>query len=544
MIGRSSSLIIANTLIGAVLGFAALKVFAVETGADADDLLGQLAFAMGLAGMLSILLTLGLDAAHVKRVSEGRDLREAIGTFVTAKLVLVALFLVITTAGAFVAAALGVLQDAPRFAVVLIGVYFAFTGLRAIFTSTFDGRGEFAKSQSTVLAENVVRVALMVLFAFAYAGAFHGTGPFAGWLADGGAGLAELLRGHSAELLAACYTAAALASFAVAAVLFRRGYPVGRPDGQVLREYWSFARHVFLAGMVGAIYASLDRVVITAFWDPAHTGQYFGAQRFSDLITMVPLAVYTVLFPALSGYYARGSRDQVRRAMESAVRHVSLVVVPLVAVAIALAPPLLSLVLTGVFEGAVPTLRVLALYALVYALMYPYAAVLQALGRPDLTARAAIVALLLNGVLNLVFVPPSGALLGLPTPGLAEVGAALATLIAVLVQFLMLRHAVDKLEGAVPLGHLARHLAAGAAMGVLLWALAPAPEHAAWYVMLALVALGGAVYLGVLAALREFTRHDLALYLHLLDPAAMARHVSEEIQSRGPQEREEPHKPP
>jgi O-antigen/teichoic acid export membrane protein len=534
MLGRSTGLIIANTVIGAGLGFAALKIFALETGSYADDLLGQLAFAMGIAGLLSITLDLGLNAAHVKRVSEGRDLGDAAASFAAVKFLMAGAFVALATAAAFVGSGLGILQDTPRLAVVLVAVSFAFLGLRTVFTATFEGRGEFAKSQTTVLAENLTRVALMVLFALAFAGGVLGQGPLAGWLQGPGGWLVPLLQQHSAEFLAASYAVAAVVSFIVGALLFRRGYPFGRIDRALLRDYWGFGRHVFLAGIVGTIYASLDKVVVTAFWDPSHTGQYFGAQRFSDLITMVPLAVYTVLFPALSAHYARGSRAEVRGAMEAAVRHVSLAVVPLVVFALALAGPLLSLVLTGVFSEAVPTLRLLALYALVYALMYPYAAVLQALDRPGLAARAAIVATLVNAVLNLALVPPRGAFLGLPTAGMAEVGAALATLIAVTVQFLLLRRYVDKLEGAVSLRHFARHAVAGLAMGAVLWPLAPPAGQAPWWLMLGLLLLGGAVYLVVLAALREFTRRDLQLYLSLLNPGAMARHVADEVQSHRP----------
>ncbi|HEV8360041.1 MAG TPA: polysaccharide biosynthesis C-terminal domain-containing protein [Candidatus Thermoplasmatota archaeon] len=534
MIGRSTGLIIANTLIGAVLGLAALKLFAVYTDASADGLLGQLAFAMGLAGLLTMLLDMGLGSAHTRRVSEGRDLGTAVATYARAKAGLAVLFLAVVAAGAFVGAGLGILQDTPRVAILLVGVYFAFMGLRTIFTATFDGRQEFAKSQMTVLAENVTRVALMIGVGLLFGGAVYGKGPLAAWMQGSGQALGELVSHHGAEALAACYAVAGLASFAVGYALFRRGYPVGKADNAVLRAYWSFGRHVFLMAIVGSVLISFDRVVITAFWDPKHTGQYYGAQRFSDLISMVPAAVYTVLFPALSAHYARGNRDETRAAIASAVRHVSLIVVPLVVFAIALAGPLLSVVLTGQFTAAT-TLRVLAIYALLYAISYPYAAVLQALGRPDLPARAAVAATAINAVLNLALVPPAGALLGLPTAGWAETGAAVATAFAAGAQFLILRRAVNKLEGAVPLGHLAKHLVAGAAAGAVLLALAPPPNDAPWYLMLVLLGVGGAIYLAVLVLLREFTRHDLDLYMHLLDPAAMARHVSEEVQSHGPE---------
>lgn len=541
VLGRRTGLVFANTLAGALFGFIALKVLAVQTGENADSLLGQLAFAMGLAGMLSIVADLGLGTAHIKRISEGRSLADATTTYAFAKVLLAFAFVGVVALAAFAGAGLGVLVEVPRLAVVCIAAYFAFLALRGIFTATYDGRQEFVKTQLVVLSEHLVRVTATVLFAFAFAGAVLGTGPLAGAFApDGGlARYTALVQGHAGELLALTYASAAFASFLVAWWFFRRGYPWGKVDWRILRDYWGFARHLFVAMAVGTFYVSFDKVIVTAFWTAEHTGRYFAAQRFSDLIGMVPLAVYTVLFPALSSSIAQGDKAKVRRALEASLRHVSMVVVPLAAFAIAVPGPLLSLVLTGVFEPAVPTVRVLAGFALVYALFYPYATLLNALDRPDLTARIAIVATVINAVLNLLLVPAPGTF-GLPLPGLAEVGSAIATVIAMTVQFLLVRREVHKLEGKVPEHHILKHLAAGVVMfGAVSWlatVLIPDPARAPFYVMLALLAAGGAVYLAVLALLREFTRHDLDLYLHIANPTAMARYVAEEVQTRGPEE--------
>lgn len=539
MLGRRTGLVIANTVAGAFLGFVALKVFAVATGEDADGLLGQLAFAMGIAGLLSILVDLGMGSAHVKRVSEGRRLADATATFVWLKVGLAALFVLLVAAAALVADALGFLADTTRFAIVIVALHFGFMGLRTIFTATFDGRQEFAKTQLVVLAEHLVRVPATILFAYAYAGAVHGQGPLTGLMQGSLAWVAALLQRHAVEAFASTYALAALASFLAGWWLFRRGYPVGRFDRGIVDDYWAFGRHIFLAMAVGTLYVNLDKVVITFFWAPENTGRYFGAQRFSDLISMVPVAMYTVLFPSLSATYAKGDRAEVRAAVEAALRHVSMLVVPAVAFTIALAGPLLSVVLTGVFTEAVPTVRLLAIFALIYALLYPYATVLHAQGRPDVTAKAAIAATALNGGLNLLLVPSS--ILGVPLAGMAEAGAALATVLAAGVQFALLRRAVHRMEGKVREHHVAKHLAAGGAMlGFLLLlpsavpAVAVSAGDAPLPLMLLQLALGGVVYLGALVALREFTRHDLDLYLHVLDPKAMARYVREEVQAHGP----------
>jgi O-antigen/teichoic acid export membrane protein len=540
MIGRRTALILANTLAGAVLGFAALKVFAVETGPYADGLLGELAFAMGLAGLLSIFMDLGMGSAHVKRVSEGRDLADATATFAVVKVALAVAAVATIVAAAVVATRLGVLVDTPRAAIAIIAVYFAFLALRTVFTATFDGRQEFAKTQLTVLVENAARAPLLIAFALVFGALVLGTGPLAGMA--GSDATRTLLRAHSAELMAACYALAAGLSVVAGWLLFRRGYPFGTPRRDVVRDYWGFARHIFLAMAVGTIYVSFDKIVITYFWAAQNTGRYYGAQRFSDLIVMVPAAVYTVLFPTLSEQLQREPAEQVRHHVEAALRNVSMVVVPLSTFAIVMAAPLLSLTLTGVFLEAVPTLRVLALYALVFALLYPYATLLQAAGRPDQTARAAVVATVLNAGLNLLLVPPRGTL-GLPLPGLAEEGAALATLTAAVVQLLLLRRAAHGVLGRIPVRPIAKHLLGGATMGAVLWLLAQSLDlgsgRAPFPLMLLLLLVGAAAYLGALMALGEFTPDDARTYLRIVDPRAMARYVHDEVRAHGPLRRRE-----
>ncbi|MCA1814209.1 MAG: polysaccharide biosynthesis C-terminal domain-containing protein [Halobacteriales archaeon] len=537
MIGRRTALILGNTLAGAFLGFLALKVFAVETGPYADGLLGELAFAMGLAGLVSVFMDLGMGSAHIKRVSEGRAQGgDAVASFAVVKVALALSVVALVTAGAWTALRLGLLVDTPRAAIVIVALYFACLALRTVFTATFDGRQEFAKSQLVVLSENLLRAPLMMAFSVAFAAVVLGSGPLAGGLRPSSA-LGQLVAGHGAEFLAACYATAAGVSVLVGLWLFRRGYPFGKPRRDIVREDWGFARHIFLAMAVGTVYVSFDKVVITFFWAAQNTGRYFGAQRFSDLIVMVPAAVYTVLFPTLSERMQRGNPEEVRSSVEGALRHISLVVVPLSAFAIALAGPLLSLTLTGVFLDAVPTLRVLALYALVFAILYPYATLLQAAGRPDLTARAAIVATLLNVGLNLVLVPPRGTL-GLPLPGLAETGAAIATLTAACVQLLLLRRSAHGVLGPIPVRPIAKHLAAGVVMGLTLGAVASPLDltsgHAPFPLMLGLLLLGGIVYVAVLSVLREFTRQDADTYLRIANPAAMLRYVHDEVRARGP----------
>src|SRR5688572_10052009 len=61
---------------------------------------GKFSYALSLVGLFSFLGSLGIDAAHVKRVSEGKDVADRVRTYAVLKLVLSLSFAVLATGAA------------------------------------------------------------------------------------------------------------------------------------------------------------------------------------------------------------------------------------------------------------------------------------------------------------------------------------------------------------------------------------------------------------------------------------------------------------
>ena len=89
MIARKSALIIFIQLINGLLGFVALKFVALYMEPWEYGIVG---FAYGFVALFSIFGKLGYDEAHIKRVSEGKNLPRCIGTFAFIKTFLAGLF--------------------------------------------------------------------------------------------------------------------------------------------------------------------------------------------------------------------------------------------------------------------------------------------------------------------------------------------------------------------------------------------------------------------------------------------------------------------
>src|SRR5512137_436069 len=88
MIARKSALIIITQFFTRSLGWIGLLILAKLWGGFAPEALGVIGFAMSFVGIFNIISDLGFGQAHVKRISEGKDLGTCIGTFFTIKIIL------------------------------------------------------------------------------------------------------------------------------------------------------------------------------------------------------------------------------------------------------------------------------------------------------------------------------------------------------------------------------------------------------------------------------------------------------------------------
>ncbi len=97
MIARKSLLIVVAQFFTRSLGWIGLVVLAKLWGGFAPEALGVIGFAMAFVGVFNIIADLGFGQAHVKRISEGKDLGTCIGTFFAIKMILTAAMAGIST---------------------------------------------------------------------------------------------------------------------------------------------------------------------------------------------------------------------------------------------------------------------------------------------------------------------------------------------------------------------------------------------------------------------------------------------------------------
>lgn len=95
LMGPRAALSVANSVIGAILGTAALVFIAKNMGPDA---LGVLGYAMATIGILSFFSDFGVGSVHILHIKSGEDVGKCVGAYAAIRLVLLGIFAVITIA--------------------------------------------------------------------------------------------------------------------------------------------------------------------------------------------------------------------------------------------------------------------------------------------------------------------------------------------------------------------------------------------------------------------------------------------------------------
>ncbi len=534
MIARKSFLIVTSQFFTRFLGWVGLLVLAKLWGGFAPEALGIIGFAMAFLAIFNIIGNLGFNSAHVKRVSEGKDLGTCIGTYIAIKIILIGLMLTVIFVALFIWKNFfhGGFTDATTESVIFVFViYYIFLNLSQIATFTFQGRKEIAKRQVTGIFENITKVSLEILVAIAGVSILGvaSISPAVNWPSFLQP-LRQFIAVHAIGSLAMTYVFGIMTTFFVG-IWFLRKYPIKKPSFEMGKSYFSFALPIMLMSVISVISVNIDKIMIGYFWTSVEVGYYFTVQQVLEIIIILSTAVSIVLFPTLSEYHSTKNFEKIKQTTHLAERYISMVLIPPIVVIIVFVNPVINIMLSSAFLPAASVLITLTIYALIVGLRMPYASLISGINRPGIAAKIGFVICITNISLNYLFIPKTGLLsvIGINGP----TGAAVATVVSSLVGFFGLRFAAKKLVGIKLLqSHTPRHIIAGLIMaGVLYYASSLLPLIR-WYHLMVFAGVGLAIYLGVLFVLNEFKKQDLMFFLDMLRSKEMLSYIKSELKEK------------
>ena len=538
MIGRKSLLIVSSHFLIRFVGWIGLVIFARNwPGKTAPAALGSIAFTMSFLALFNIIADLGFSQAHIKRVSEGKDLGTCIGTYAAIKLLLTGLMVTITVVSIYIWATFfdeHFFDTTTESIIFIMLFYHIFLNLSQIAYYTFEGRKEVAKRQFMQLFEGM-KTPFMILVGLAGASGILVGGDVVSFPSkvqwpEFLHPLQQFISEHALGSLAFTYMVATLSMYLIGMWLLRK-YPIKRPSLELFKSYFKFALPTILFSVIGIISLNVDKIMINHFWSNIEVGYYFYAQQILQFIIILYLAVGVILFPTISEFHSKKQLSKIISTTRLAERYISMIIIPPIVITMVMVTPLISITISSAFLPASTALIILSVYTLIFSLNRPYATLINGMNRPGITTKIGFAICLVNIPLNLLFIPEWGLLSPLGINGPA--GAALATALSVLVGFFGLRFAAKKLSGIrLMQTHTPRHIRAGAVMGVVIYFVAYGTNlfsEIYWYVLAFVSGLGFLAYLGVLYLLKEFDKKDLYFFLDLLRPKEMVKYISSEM---------------
>jgi O-antigen/teichoic acid export membrane protein len=220
-------------------------------------------------------------------------------------------------------------------------------------------------------------------------------------------------RGHGvAVVVLATVVTRLLGTLAYGVLLYRllpgiRLWGAGGLSG--LAKLLKFGTWVSISQVISPLLVYLDRILIASFVSLGAVTLYTVPYEVMTRLRIIPASLATTLYPAFSERGIEGQQHQLQSLYERSVRYLLLLLLPSVLFLVILGPDLLKIWMgAGFASQTTAVLQILAIGVLANGMSYVPYNMLQAVGRPDLTAKFHLCELVPYVLLCLVLIPRWG----------------------------------------------------------------------------------------------------------------------------------------
>jgi len=297
-----------------------------------------------------------------------------------------------------------------------------------------------------------------------------------------GVGTLGLLNGYGVESLV--YSLLLGYTLTILVGIYRINTSLGRPTKTALSSLFDFAKFNAVTKTNVFFHGWLDTLVIGLFLGPVSVSAYEIAWRVSALVMMSSSAIATVAFPQVSEWSAKGELKRVANLTQKGIVPPLYFSVPALAGVALFSTEIMTLLFGQEYVIGGTALVVLVAGRNAQAIDLVKSRVIQALDRPELTAKVTIVSVGTNILLNFSLVLYFGIN-----------GAAFATASTFVVALIMhSRYLSELISYSWPLAELSGFILGSAVMGAVLYALRSISAVNGLPVLFGYILLGVLVY--------------------------------------------------
>ncbi len=496
-LARKSLFSLSYNVVGGIVGYVTMFFALRLVGQEAWGVYGS---ALAIAGLLSILATLGLDATHIKMFTKLNDKAQCIGAYLILKLIFGFIYLTLSFLGFFIVGDIFGYKFESVYlekAVYITIFGFFISSLANIFKTTYQARIQARRTLIPMFLQLFVQDSLIITFSILYYFTSYVSQSYVGVLFA----FAYLL-GNAARL------------FMYMLWVFKDEISYAFPSKDILKNYLHFTIPLALLGAVGIVQAYTDRTMLQFFWNATEVGGYFSVQKIALSVVYLGGALVFFLYPTQSKYYEERRKGEFFKITKRAERYLSLFIAPFMFLTFALAPEILNLFRASLISYSWP-LIILMIYAYLNVINRPYGSQMTSANKPGEVLRVGLIQATANVVLNSIFIPSS--IFGIPMLGMKSTGAALGTLLSFLIGFIYFRYRVWKILGTQYEKKIILHLWAGFNTFLLFYILKffIGPMYP-WYELLGASVLFLLIYAAFLHLLGEFGKEEISIIKKML----------------------------
>jgi O-antigen/teichoic acid export membrane protein len=179
-----------------------------------------------------------------------------------------------------------------------------------------------------------------------------------------------------------------------------------QPSAVLARRIAGYGLRAQVGGIVTLLNLRLDFLLVSVFTGPAALGVYAVASKFAELLKVPPLALTYVLYPRYARRDQTTAAAQARRLLPRAGILTAAAIVPLWIAATFLIPALYG----PEFEGAITPAHIILVGLAFEGIAAVITAFLYGIGRPGLNSWGMAAGLAVTVVLDVLLIPPFGAI--------------------------------------------------------------------------------------------------------------------------------------
>lgn len=462
-ITANTSLYMTALVIQKLLSFVYFTLLARTLGVEGT---GQYFFAISFATMFSVFMDLGLVPVLIREVARAKDnAQEWFNQIFSIKLILSLITLIIV----FIIDSVVFYNDVVRNLIYLTIFIILIDSFTLLFYGYIRGKQSLKfESWGTIIFQFIVMIM----------------------------GLSLLQITDSVFILLTVLFVASLFNLIYSGVILIKKFGIKFKlvfSKELLLRIWQITLPFALAAIFSKVYAYIDTVLLKMFLGDAEVGFYSIAYKITFSLQFIPLAFVATLYPAFSSYF-KDNYEQLKNIFTRSFNYLAFIALPISLGIIALAEEIVAKLYTAEFNFSILPLQILIASIPFLFINFSLSSFLNATNRQKINTRNLGLVMILNVILNLIFIPRFGIW-----------GASLASSVSTLLLFILNFTAVYKII-KFKFSSFKYLLGSLGCSFIMFLAINYIKADVNWILS---ILIGGLVYLILMLLTRTFTKTDI-----------------------------------